>query len=214
MEGSSSRSWGSPEWAEHRALREPPRARRQLRRAAGPVLQEWCRKQSVQELYDAAQRRRVPFAPVSTMGDLLASPHLNGARLLRDRSTIPSPARVTMPGAPYRIARDAVDAAPRRHRCSAQHTAEVPAAESRARGRARMKNAPRSPASASPTSRWVWAGPFCTLQLAHLGAEVIRVETSRRASCVTRHAAALRGFPAGPEPQRLLQPVQPGQEER
>jgi len=32
---------------------------------------------------------------------------------------------------------------------------------------------------------WVWAGPFCTLQLAHLGAEVIRVETASR-PCVTR----------------------------
>ncbi len=32
---------------------------------------------------------------------------------------------------------------------------------------------------------WVWAGPFCTLQLAHLGAEVIRVETASRV-CVTR----------------------------
>jgi crotonobetainyl-CoA:carnitine CoA-transferase CaiB-like acyl-CoA transferase len=32
---------------------------------------------------------------------------------------------------------------------------------------------------------WVWAGPFCTLQLAHLGAEVIRVETASR-TCVTR----------------------------
>ena len=27
---------------------------------------------------------------------------------------------------------------------------------------------------------WVWAGPFCTLQLAHLGAQVIRVETTKR----------------------------------
>src|SRR5439155_1378397 len=34
-------------------------------------LQEWCREQSVHELYEAAQRRRVPLAPVSTMGDLL-----------------------------------------------------------------------------------------------------------------------------------------------
>ena len=33
---------------------------------------------------------------------------------------------------------------------------------------------------------WVWAGPYCTLQLGYMGAEVIRVETRTRL-CVTRH---------------------------
>ncbi|MBX3025539.1 CoA transferase [bacterium] len=91
---------GSPEWAGIELFAD------RLSRGANwdalkLFLQEWASEQSVLEVYHAAQQRRIPFAPVSTMGDLLASPHLQ-ARGFFATLDVPG-ARVTVPGAPYKL---------------------------------------------------------------------------------------------------------------
>ncbi len=42
---------------------------------------------------------------------------------------------------------------------------------------------------------WVWAGPFTALQLAHLGAEVIKVESTLRPDINRRIAPFAEGRP-------------------
>jgi crotonobetainyl-CoA:carnitine CoA-transferase CaiB-like acyl-CoA transferase len=94
---------GNPEWA-GMELFENRLARGANFDALQAFLQEWCAGQSVAELYEKAQRKRIPFAPVSTMGDLLASAHLRARGFF---ATVDHPAAgpVTMPGAPYKLAR-------------------------------------------------------------------------------------------------------------
>jgi len=92
---------GNPEWA-GLELFENRLARGKNFDALQIFLQEWCSEQSVADLYEAAQRRRIPFAPVSTLGDLLASPHLK-ARGFFATLDHPSAGTCQVPGAPYRF---------------------------------------------------------------------------------------------------------------
>jgi crotonobetainyl-CoA:carnitine CoA-transferase CaiB-like acyl-CoA transferase len=66
---------GNPEWAGEEIF-----ANRAMRgenwEALVIFLEEYVKEQTVLDLYAKAQARRIPFAPVSTMGDLLNSEHL------------------------------------------------------------------------------------------------------------------------------------------
>jgi CoA:oxalate CoA-transferase len=93
---------GNPEWASMELFEN-----RITRAANWDALQiflgEYAAGMTVDELYHAAQARRIPFAPVSTMGDLLSSEHLKSRgffAVLDDGAG----GKVTMPGAPYRHA--------------------------------------------------------------------------------------------------------------
>jgi crotonobetainyl-CoA:carnitine CoA-transferase CaiB-like acyl-CoA transferase len=113
---------GSPEWANEEIFGD--RLKRALNWDALKVfLEEWVGQQTVLDLYRKAQARRVPFAPVSTMGDLLSSEHLKARGFFVE---IPHPVAGTQtyPGAPLKYHRT-----PWEIRMPAptlgQHTAEI-----------------------------------------------------------------------------------------
>ena len=92
---------GSPEWANTELFQDFV-SRSVNWDALKALLEDWLQDKSVQEVYHGAQKRRVPFAPVSTMGDLLKSEHLN-ARGFFAEIAHPEGGSLRYPGAPYKF---------------------------------------------------------------------------------------------------------------
>jgi CoA:oxalate CoA-transferase len=113
---------GNPEWASE-ALFATRLDRAENWDALKLFLEPWVKEQSVQELYHKAQARRIPFAPVSTMGDLFNSEHLK-ARGFFAEITHPVAGTLLYPTAPAQFS-----ATPwtlrRPAPCLGQHNAEV-----------------------------------------------------------------------------------------
>ena len=75
------------------------------------MLEEWVSQQTVLDFYRKAQAKRVPFAPVSTMGDLLNSEHLK-ARGFFVEIAQPVAGTHKYPGAPLKYRAHAVGDSP------------------------------------------------------------------------------------------------------
>ncbi len=181
---------GDPEWT-HEEIFQDRLARGRNADALCALMQEWISGWKTQDLYHEAQRRRIPFAAVNSMKDLHANSHLAERGFFVELNQ-PGLGNIKMPGAPSRYASgwSIRTPAPR----LGQHNEEL----LREMKSARVKTSSSSRGAVSVAKRelplagirvldftWAWAGPFCTLQLAHLGAEVIRIETEKRV-CVTR----------------------------
>jgi crotonobetainyl-CoA:carnitine CoA-transferase CaiB-like acyl-CoA transferase len=139
------------------------------------------------------QDRRIPAAPISKPSDVYADEHLKAREFF-----LPLPARdagsapILAPSAPFKST--AMGWMMRRPAPRlGEHTREI-LRELSARPAQHSGAAPGAPRAQTfgPLHGlrvldfcWVWAGPFCTEQLAKLGAEVIRVETAKH-PCVTR----------------------------
>lgn len=195
---------GNPDWAD-----SPLFADRLLRAenndALLPLIESEMADRKVMQTYNELQERRVPCAPISQMADLLGHPHLE-AREHFEEVDHPVAGKWIYPGAPWRFAKTPWQVG-RRAPLLGEHTGEVEREWEQPRERA----APVAAAASGEASEqlpltgvrvvaftWVWAGPLAGMQLAHLGADVIRVESTSRLDTLRAGAPPFWGGQPGP----------------
>ena len=168
---------GRPDWATLEIF-DTPRGRAENHDVLHGFVQEWLAERSVDETYHAMQAERICAAPVLTPARVAASPHLQARELFVDveheggaQVRHLGPVVRTEAGR-YEIRRGA----PKQGASGTTFATE--------RGPAAVRSAdhadrPLRGIRVADLS-WAWAGPFCAMNLAHLGAEVVRFESVTR----------------------------------
>jgi len=179
---------GNPEWAQLEIFADQA-SRAENQDMVHSMVQEFVGEWEADALYHAAQERRICVAPVLTTGQMATSTHLRERKFF---SSLTQPGLGTVEYLASAILKTngrltLRTPAPR----LGEHTQSVLNSEE-LKGTTRDDNAPKRKVTARPEATkplagirvidltWVWAGTFCSMQLAHLGAEVIRLESALR----------------------------------
>ena len=191
---------GSPPWAADERFRD--RAARTANWAAlEPLLAAWTRQRTKEEVFRAAQAVRVPAFPVNSIDGVFDWPQLD-ARGFFQEVEHPRAGRLRYPTAPYRFSAGGWELR-RPAPLLGEHDSEVLLCHGQRMAEGQVTAPPGAPPQATPSPcpsprgggdadkplagvrvvelTWVIAGPLTTKYLALLGAEVIRIESTRRA---------------------------------